>query len=683
MPRPLRALVVVLALAAGAALPATASAGWTLTSPFTVPATALAGDYAAAPDGSSTAAWVSSAGIGAQHAVAGGAVVPPAFSAEVARNATGDPVSLPSVAIAPNGTSAVAWIAPHVPDGYEVRVAFLDAAGAAVRQVVADVLACDDNTNVGSETTKIAVDQTGAATVVWTARDSNDDTEVSAAHVSADGSHSAPVTLGLADSFSLAVAVAPSGKAWASWIDADQTTVKVARLNAAGAIDASADTAAPEEASAVPRLVASGAGAALVWATPDAGNDPADDTAPANRYWLHGVRLPATGALTGAAFDTSKTGSALLSGITGFGTSTGYDAAIGTDGTVSVVWHEVSGSLSLSATAYLSRFAPGQASASARPLADPTSTGLAAGPHVGVAPDGSLLVTYLKTDNPLTYTFDVVARRVAPDGTLGPASQLDRVPGTGAIYFPTATPSPGLSAANATVGVANGGLLPGSAWSVAGFRFDDQGPALTIDVPATATVLAPVRFAATVSDPADAPVSWDFGDGTTGKGPLLTHVYPAAGTYVVHAGAEDGRGNQTVVTRELVITPPSSGGTPTPPPPPTMLVQPVSAGLKVTRATRKGARVTVTGTISTKATGKVTVSYAQKVGRKTTTVKKTTKIAKGRWTVTITLPKKLTRGSAAKSKGTVTATFAGTATVKKATAKRSVTPAKAKAKAKR
>jgi hypothetical protein len=217
----------------------------------------------------------------------------------------------------------------------------------------------------------------------------------------------------------------------------------------------------------------------------------------------------------------------------------------------------------------------------------------------------------------------------------------------------------------------------GSAWRVAAFRFDGQGPALTVDAPSTATVLSPVRFAATVSDPSDAAIAWDFGDGTTGKGPLLTHVYAAAGTYVVHAGADDGRGNETVVTREIAITPPASGATPTPTPtPPAVVVKPVSAALKVTKATRKGARVTVSGTIAKKAAGRVSVRYAQKVGRKTTTVKKTTKIAKGRWSVTITLPKKLRRGSAAKGKGTVTATFAGTATVKKATAKRRVTLAK-------
>ncbi|HMJ34982.1 MAG TPA: hypothetical protein VK501_13805 [Baekduia sp.] len=104
----------------------------------------------------------------------------------------------------------------------------------------------------------------------------------------------------------------------------------------------------------------------------------------------------------------------------------------------------------------------------------------------------------------------------------------------------------------------------------------------------------------------------------------------------------------------------------------------VAAALKVSKATRNGARVTVAGTISSRAKGKVTIAYAQKVGHATVTMKKTVTVAKGRWSTTLTLPRSLTRGSAARGKGPVTVTCAGTAAVKRATAKHAVSIARAK-----
>ncbi len=147
-------------------------------------------------------------------------------------------------------------------------------------------------------------------------------------------------------------------------------------------------------------------------------------------------------------------------------------------------------------------------------------------------------------------------------------------------------------------------------------------------------MLTPVIFRAAVSE--NAPLNWDFGDGSTGRGLNVSHVYAGPGTYTVTASASDAAGNETVVTRQISITPaqvPDSGRRePTPPP------APVSAGLKVARAIRRGAKVAVSGTIARSASGTVTVVYAQRVGGANITVKKTAKIAKGRWSTTLTLP---------------------------------------------
>jgi PKD repeat protein len=186
--------------------------------------------------------------------------------------------------------------------------------------------------------------------------------------------------------------------------------------------------------------------------------------------------------------------------------------------------------------------------------------------------------------------------------------------------------------------------------------------------------------------PSDAPVIWDFGDGTTGRGLSVSHVFGGPGVYTVTASATDSADNETVVTRDITVTAATVGGpgpgTPAPvvvPPPARAAAVAVAAALKVAKATRNGAKVTVSGTISSRAKGKVTIAYAQKVGHATVSVKKTATVAKGRWSVVLTLPRSLSRGSAARGKATVT--FAGTAAVKRATAKRTVSIAKAKKKA--
>jgi hypothetical protein len=658
MRRPLRAVVVALALAA--APPATASAGWMNASGFAI-AAATAGDVAAAPDGSATAAWSTPGGLSLQHAVPSGTFASPVTVAGEA--------SPPAVAVAPSGASAVAWIGRRAQDDrYVTRVAFLDAAGALVRLVDAATLP-EDASSATAQSVDVALDAAGVATVAWT-----DGDEALAAHARPDGGHSAPVSLG--PGTLVQAAAAPDGPAWVAWARDDPAHAAVARLTAAGAIDAGPAVVSSAVVTGPPRLVAAASGAAVVWPTDDPDND-LDDPEADNRFWVQGVRLPRAGALTAESFATPSVPNALTgNGVSAFD---GYDAAILPGGTVAVAWHEVD-SLSGFAKVSYSRFAPGQTTAGRQPLVGTDVTPASLAPRLSAAPDGALLATWLQTPNLLTFNFDVGARRVAPDGTLGAADRLGFSAGGLAGALPVVAPFAGAATGAGVVGVATGGPVLGGQWDLRLYRYDALGPTLAVDVPASATVLTAVRFSATVADPADAPIAWDFGDGGTGQGPVVTHAYAGTGTFLVTARADDGHGNTTMVKRELaVVAPPTQQPGP---PPPTVAAEPVAAALKVTKATRKGARVTVVGTISKKASGKVSVAYAQKVGRRTTTVRRSARIAKGRWSVTLTLPRKLTRGRAATGKGTVTATFAGTAAVKKATARRGVTVARTAPKAK-
>jgi len=63
-----------------------------------------------------------------------------------------------------------------------------------------------------------------------------------------------------------------------------------------------------------------------------------------------------------------------------------------------------------------------------------------------------------------------------------------------------------------------------------------------------------VKLCATGSDP-DGDVltyTWDFGDGTTGKGKCISHTYPKGGSYVARVTVDDGRGSPCSVASDTV-----------------------------------------------------------------------------------------------------------------------------------
>jgi hypothetical protein len=634
---------------------------------------ALAGDFAQAPDGSVTTVWTAGSGptLFARH------VGPDGGGAHTV--ALGDALdgAVPQVATSPTGEAAVAWFAkdPHDASQGELRVTQLDASGAVRHDTI---VGTDDASAASAQNYAVAVDASGAATVAWASPDGGGGLTVRARRVAANGA--AGLTLDLAGTVAsdaqmmmdsgLQIAQTPDGVTWVAWLNADHD-VRLARVAGDGqSVDHAQDVTTGGDAIAV-RLSASTAGGLLTWLARDAAH-PAD----ADAALLSGVRLPVGGALLGTPLtDTTLD---LLSGASG----DFLDAAIAPDGAITLLYVEARSGLP-TARVKLERIAPGQSSGVPVSVSGAGATLVEGGPSLGIGPDGTLLASWVSADLSAVSNGDdpvpaqLVARRIAPDGTFGPK--------LAARTFTVDPHSSTLHVTKAFVG-GDGGIVGDSAytlgssvsWTLATSYVDWTGPALAVDVPASAAVGTFVAFKASAG--AGGSVTWDFGDGSSATGAAVTHAYAGVGTYTVKATATDAHDNTSVVKRTLTITPaPVTVGPPSPPsiaPPavtPPATVKPASAALKVTGAFRKGAKVVVSGTITAKAAGKVTVAYAQKVGRKTITVKKTATIAKGRWKVTLTLPKALTRGAAARRTGTVTATFAGTKTVKKATARKTTT----------
>jgi hypothetical protein len=567
-----------------------------------------------------------------------------------------------------------------------VHATLLDAGGARVK----DTVLATFESGGAIPTVDVALDAAANATVVWSEPDADSGVlEAVADRVAPDGSHAGPVTLGETDESDSAggllptggpaVAAAPGGTVWFGWRTPDGA-VDVARRFGGDDVPATEVSAAGDEASSF-RLSASAAGAAIAWMVPPADADPGDDPGSLLAQ-IDGARLTATGPLGGTpfgadgAFDLSGSGGS----VPGFDRP--FDMATAPDGVVSLAWTSGSGLGGLGGSAVLTRFAPGQETATATPLDGSSLLSLA--PALGAGPDGSLMMTWLTTDG--TTSFSLQGARVAPDGTIGTVRPVTSSSiASGSFSLPSGMPQAdghgggivGVNSLSVAGGGGGGGGFGGFSFSFSSFRYDVTGPTVTVNVPATGIALSPVLFNGTVSDPASAPLNWDFGDGSGGRGLHVSHVYAGPGTYTVTASATDDAGNETVVTRQITVTNPQPADTGRTPPPPAAHVA-AASGLKIARAFRSGARVTVSGTIGKKVTGKLSIVYAQRVSGSTVSVKKTAKISKGRWSATLVLPRLLTRGSAARGKGTVTVTFAGTAAVKRATVKHAVSFARAK-----
>ena len=171
---------------------------------------------------------------------------------------------------------------------------------------------------------------------------------------------------------------------------------------------------------------------------------------------------------------------------------------------------------------------------------------------VAASANGDALVTYVGTSNGTRAIF--AARR--------------RVGGEFGDIMPVATTPPGNTV---SVGVPDVALddqgnafavwqRSVSATSVTTAQiaaFDPVPPVITAaDVPATATVGQPAGMSAAASDRMSSPaIRFEFGDGGGADGASVQHVYALPGTYTVTVTAADAAGNRSGTTRAIQVAP--------------------------------------------------------------------------------------------------------------------------------
>ncbi|ADB51135.1 PKD domain-containing protein [Conexibacter woesei] len=648
-PRRLTGALLATALLVGAPAATAQAEGWIDGPAFDVPLMSEGLDLAGAPDGSSTAAWIAeddaaAVKVSVQRAAPDGTL----GTVRVLDDADPGPDPVwPVVAAGASGASAVAW-QDEVGGDDQLRLALLAAGGT----VGAPLLVAPDQLPLETGVA-VAVDGDGDATVVWRAWDDGLAAEaIHARRVAADGTLGPVVVLGLGGlEADPRIAVTPNGVAWVTWTDGTGSGAaqRIARLDAAGQLDG-AVAEAPADAASFPTLGAGAAGGALAWSEAVPGG---------SDMRVAGVRLPLSGEVLGAPFHGAPAPVSMPAVAT---------PAIAPDGTVTIAWTEATSSTPpISATAIVSRIAPGAATGPAQPLPTAEPGVAAVAPLLAAMPDGGVLATWLQQQRPsVALTVPLFARRIASNGTFGP------VTATGASAFGLGGPFDidryVLPFAHADGGALLGVLQQFIAFSLSTRVLDATGPKLTASTPATATAGAPAPFSASASDRTGASVWWDFGDDSGSRRAAVDHVYTRAGTYTVTLTATDGVGNETTITRRVTVAA-AAGPSRTP------RAGRAAAALALTRTVRKGAKVTVAGTISPHATGRVTIAYRKKVGRTTVFTRKSATIARGRWRATLKLTGPLAR--ARRGKATITAFYAGDAATRRANVTRTIRLAKA------
>jgi hypothetical protein len=323
-------------------------------------------------------------------------------------------------------------------------------------------------------------------------------------------------------------------------------------------------------------------------------------------------------------------------------------------------------------------------------LGAPSGAGWTADGWVG----GTLPLALPSSDNT-----GISATRVYADGSLvatlqGNCSYTKPAPcadePTGAVGLPTAGLADGGHAIElAAVDAAGNEQRIGRPTAL---KVDNEPPAPPVALMSSAAQSSTNRFAARWSLPADAGspiVAAEYqlcqagrcGEPT--RAPSLTSleglVLPAAGAATLRVWLVDDLGHADparAAQLTLVYAPPSPllpAPDPTPPPDPGPVAPPITgpspppprvvvpkkaaANLKLSTTRRVGQRVTVSGRMTSRATGRVSIRYRVRLGKSARSVTRHASIRRGRFSVTFTLPKALARPRRA----TITASYAGNA----------------------
>jgi hypothetical protein len=671
MQRSRRLVLLIATVAAWAACASSAhAAGW-LPGPTFGDGESFAGVGGVATDGAgvSTVVWVTRDAGGvptayAQRVFGDGGRGPRLTLGPVAESAV---VSSADVAGTATG-SVVAWAQPTADDELaDVTVAWVGAdSGVTARTAFTGRLR-------GAPV--VAAEPDGDVFVAWPTVGDSDETVLNARRIAADGTLGPIADLGAvfesgSGTDAADAAVSGDGLARVAWVgpvsaDDETATVHVARLGATGALEA-AGAIAGSLPSSLPSLAGGGGGAVVTWAESVGGDGTTSR--------LRAARLPSSASLLGApvtiagSLPTFLAGAAAAVAVTPNGTATiAYSSVDMMQMTGSVLARRLSADGALSPEVTLSTGAP--------------NGEIDVMPFLAPGAGGSLVAVWLRAT---MLSGRYVSRAIAADGTLAPQTADIPLPLSqsdlgGGVQF---TRLAGSESGNAILAsfkfpAAREGEGPGAPTSYVTALLDATAPVVSASIPATVQRGADATFSATATDGTGvAGFAWQFGDGSGAGGASVTHAYGRAGSYPVTVTVTDRTGNETVVSGTITVTEPVVPGPPAPPAPPAPPVLPgpgpvvrAAAGLKLTKASRVGALVTVSGTLDRRASGRVTVTWAQRAGRRTVRRTATARIARGRFATTLRLPRALARSRAA---GRLTVSYGGDADVARALVTRTV-----------
>lgn len=534
----------------------------------------------------------------------------------------------PSLAVAPTGATAVAW-----PDADEALQLATFAPGGAHRDT--RIVASGPASNID-----VGIGDGGDAVVIWTGEDG----ALHVRRVAASGVLGPHESVPGAGGEQTLVAVARDGSAWVLWFDGGGPWT--ARISPEGALGTPVQLS--DSGTGFGDLVAGADGAVALWTEP-LGSD--------ERALIS--RLAPSGDVAGPAIEVAPA----------VAERSLPEAALLPGGAVDVVYQPPTpggggGMMFTPSHAILRRVEPSGALGAERPLTATATTLGSGAPRISAGSDGSATVTWIDVSSD---DLALVGVQQRPDGTTTAPRTITR----GLLMFLGLLPTGGEIAQVTTsrLGVAT------VAWpqftertsDVATARYDGIAPVVEAIVPANVSYGSDAQFAVNVSDDSGvASVWWEFGDDSGSRRVSTRHRYASPGVYPVSVTVIDNAGNETTVTRQVsVLSPPPRPGR-------------VSAALKLGKVSRRGAKVTVAGTLDRRASGTVTVAYAQRIGRRSQSKRVSARIANGRFSATVRLT-----GALAKARGgkaTVTVSYAGNADTNTASAKKTVTVPKAKAK---
>lgn len=633
-PRPrfaARLLATAIALLASLSLPAAASAeGWLRGPGLTFaddPSAGLAGgfsDVGADAAGTTSLAWVAIDRATSTIDVRLTRIAPDGSAAP--STSLGRAFDPPALSVAPSGATAVAW-----PDDDGALQLLTIPAGGAPRPAL--IIAPGPAQDV-----QVGIGDSGDAVVAWRASG-----ELHIRRVAANGQLGPHETIGV-DPDAASLAVARDGSAWVAWFDHADGRPRAARLTSTGALDGTPVELSTARAQSLD-LVAGADSAVVTW-TEASG---ADEKALLSR-------LSASGGVAGPAVEFAAQ----------IARDSVPEAALVPGGAIETVslppLPSGGGGLFATANAVLRRVEPGGALGPERRLAAGPSTLGTMSPRISAGSDGSVTVTWVDVSSS---SIALVGFQQRPDGTTTPIRTISGVfPLFGLLG--TAEVSQ-LATSRLGVATAVWPEIEATEARIVTARLDGIAPVVEAVVPANVSFGSDASFAVNVRDDSGvASVWWEFGDDSGSRRASTRHRYAGPGVYPVSVTVTDGAGNETTVTRQVsVLSPPPAANR-------------VPAALKLGKVTRKGAKVTVTGTLDRRASGRVTVAYGQKLGRRSQSKRVTARISSGRFTATLRLT-----GALAKARGgraTVTVSYAGDADTNTASAKKTVTVPKAKPK---